>query len=262
MRLSIIMPVYNVERYIEETIDSILGQTFTDFELILVDDGSKDDSGKICDAYAKKDRRVKVLHKPNGGVSSARNVGVKNAKGDYIGFVDSDDVISGVMFEGMMSIAEKYNADIVQCSHVRDTDKIDHRAEPQNMNIYNTVEALKQLYVRYYTNCFALWSKIYRRELFSNISFPEGRVFEDDEVIPHLIYAAKTIVMVDNTWYCYMKRENSIITGVKIEGIYALTDTLQRRMGFFKEIDEDLYLTSARHCMHYLKMKYAVCYNG
>ena len=139
MKLSIIIPIYNVERYLEETINSVLKQTFTDFELILVDDGSTDNSGKICDKYAQKDSRVKVIHKPNGGVSSARNAGVDNATGEFIGFVDSDDIISEVMYEGMINIAEKYGADIVQCTHVREISDLNHNVLPQNIEVYDRV---------------------------------------------------------------------------------------------------------------------------
>lgn len=260
MKLSIIVPVYNVESYLEETLQSILKQTFTDFELLLVDDGSTDNSGKICDKYAESDNRIKVVHKENGGVSSARNVGVQNAQGEYVGFVDSDDIISETMYDGLLKVAEKQGADIVQCTHVRNIGELNHDISPQNIEIYDTVGALKQLYVKYYTNCFSLWSKIYKKEVFSGIKFPEGRVFEDDEVIPHLIYNAKKVVMIENAWYCYVERNNSIITGASITGVYALTETLQNRMMFFKSIDNDLYLASVKHFFQFLKKIYVKCY--
>lgn len=262
MKLSIIVPVYNVEKYLGETVESILRQTFSDFELILVDDGSTDASGKICDMYSKQDNRIKVIHKPNGGVSSARNVGVDNATGEFIGFVDSDDIISEVMYEGLFNIVEQYGADIVQCTHVRYVEKLNHDISPKNIEVYDRIGALKQLYIKYYTNCFSLCSKIYKKEVFSGIRFPKGRVFEDDEVIPHLIYNAKKVVMVENAWYCYIKRGNSIITGVSIKGIYSLTDTLQKRMEFFEPIDKDLFIASVKHFFHYLKIKYVECYGN
>lgn len=262
MKLSIIIPVYNAQKYLGDTIKSVLRQTFTDFELILVDDGSTDGSGKMCDEYAQKDKRIEVIHKSNGGVSSARNVGIENAEGTFVGFVDSDDIISEVMYEGLLNIAEKYEADIVQCTHVRGITELNHNVSAQNIEIYDRVGALKQLYIKYYTNGFSLCSKIYKREVFSGIRFPEGRVFEDDEAIPHLIYNAQKVVMVENAWYCYVKRSNSIITGVSKEGIYALTDTLQNRMMFFRSIDKDLYILSVNHFFHYLKMKYSGCYCG
>lgn len=117
-KVSIIVPVYKVEKYLHECINSILDQTFTDFELILIDDGSPDNSGKICDEYAQKDSRVKVIHTKNGGPSSARNIGIKISKGEYIGFVDSDDTIEIDMYEKMYNIGLKRNAEIVACGYV------------------------------------------------------------------------------------------------------------------------------------------------
>ena len=113
--ISVIAPVYNTEKYLPRCIDSILAQTFTDFELLLIDDGSKDNSGAVCDEYASKDERVRVFHKENGGVSSARNVGLDNAKGEWITFVDSDDWIAETMYQEMYELATLENADIVYC---------------------------------------------------------------------------------------------------------------------------------------------------
>ena len=117
-KISIIVPVYKVEKYIHKCIDSILNQTFKDFELILVDDGSPDNCGKICDEYAKKDSRVIVIHKENGGLSSARNSGLDIARGDYIGFVDSDDYIENDMYELLYNLCEENNCDISSCSSI------------------------------------------------------------------------------------------------------------------------------------------------
>ena len=113
--ISIIVPVYKVEKYLKKCVDSILAQTFTDFELILVDDGSPDDSGKICEEYAEKDARVRVLHKENGGLSSARNAGIEVAKGKYLGFIDSDDYIAEDMYELLYNTIIKEDADLSIC---------------------------------------------------------------------------------------------------------------------------------------------------
>ncbi len=114
--ISIIIPVYNVERYLRECIDSIIAQTYKNLEIILVDDGSSDKSGEICDEYSKKDSRIKVIHKKNGGLSDARNVALDIAKGDYIGFIDSDDYIEKDMFQILYNLAEEYNAEISSIS--------------------------------------------------------------------------------------------------------------------------------------------------
>ena len=113
MKVSVIVPVYNTEKYLNKCIDSILAQTFTDFELLLIDDGSTDNSGFICDEYAEKDKRVKVFHKENGGVSRARNLGIDNAQGEYLSFIDSDDYIRPEMYSELVAIADKFNVDLV-----------------------------------------------------------------------------------------------------------------------------------------------------
>lgn len=113
-KISVIVPVYNVEDYLEECINSILGQTYKNLEIILVDDGSTDNSSKICDIYEKKDKRIKVIHKENGGLSSARNEGLKYRTGEYISFVDSDDFIDKTMYEKLYSAIKKYDADVVR----------------------------------------------------------------------------------------------------------------------------------------------------
>ena len=116
-KLSIIVPVYNVEKYIRKCIDFILGKTFKDFELILVDDGSPDNCGEICESYARNDNRIRVIHRANGGLSAARNTGLSYATGKYIGFVDSDDYVSPVMYEKLINSIEKHNADICKCGY-------------------------------------------------------------------------------------------------------------------------------------------------
>ena len=119
MKLSIIIPVYNVELYLPQAVESVLAQSFRDFELILVDDGATDGSGEICDRYAGEDSRVKVIHQKNAGVSAARNAGVAAAQGEYIGFTDSDDIIERDMYQRMIALAQRYNAEVVQCEHDR-----------------------------------------------------------------------------------------------------------------------------------------------
>jgi glycosyltransferase involved in cell wall biosynthesis len=148
--LSIIVPVYNVERYLNKCLDSILNQTFKDFELILVNDGSRDKSGEICDRYEKVDKRIKVIHKDNGGLSSARNAGLNIAEGDYIAFVDSDDFIHYRMYEILINTAIKKKSDITMCKYM---DAFEHEIydlqgdkELTNTIDFSNLEFLSQLY--------------------------------------------------------------------------------------------------------------------
>lgn len=258
--ISIIVPVYKAQEFLCGTLDSILSQEIKKFQLILVDDGSPDSSGIICDKYAKKYENITVIHKPNGGVSSARNAGIKSASGEYIGFVDSDDIISPVMYNSMLSIAKEYDADIVQCSHNRNKDKLNQDKKPYNLRIMNMQESLRNLYKTYYTNNFSLWSKIFRRDLFNDIEFPEGRVFEDDEIVPLLLSKSRRFISVDNEWYCYVKRPNSIITLPSKDGLLALADTLYRRVDLLDKLDREAYQLSINHFRMYLMQKIVYCY--
>ncbi len=255
--ISIIIPVYNAVNYLTETVESILSQTYRNFEIILVNDGSTDGSGELCDRLAQRDSRILAVHKENGGVASARNRGLDEAKGDYIGWVDSDDIISPHMYGIMYDAAVKYDADVVQCSHTRDIQKLqnDIPDELPELEVLNNIESLKRIYRRHYTNACALWSKIYRRSLFEGLRFTEGTAFEDDEIVPQLIEKSKKTVFFESPLYCYIKRENSIITAPKQKNIMALTHHLDERSKRFKKLDKKLYEMSLSHFYHYLKIK-------
>ena len=255
--ISVIIPVYNAVNYLETTVECVLNQTYSDIELILINDGSTDNSGKLCDELASLDNRIRVIHKPNGGVASARNRGLDEARGEYIGWVDSDDIISPYMFEILHNVIEKYDADIVQCSHVRDYEKMqkEYPNELTGLEVLDNIEALKRIYRSHYTNACALWSKIYRRELFNGLRFTEDTAFEDDEVVPQLVERSKKTVFFEIPLYCYVKRENSIITAPKQKNIMALTNHLEARMLRFQKLDSELYDLGLRHFYHYLKIK-------
>ena len=239
MMLSIIIPIYNVEKYLEETLKTVLAQTFNDFELILVDDGSTDGSGEICDKYAEKDSRIKVIHKENNGVSEARNTGVAAAKGEYIGFVDSDDIIEPCMFELMINAAKEYECEIVKCEHDRDN-KLSYNEytiiEGDNFEVNTGEKVVRDIFIKTSarcTNILALWSKIYKRELFKGIIFPPGRVYEDEARTYQILLKAKRVGELDLPLYHYVKRDNSIITGIAVHKCLDKAWALKDRMDFF-----------------------------
>lgn len=241
MRLSIIIPVYNVAAWLPETIESVLAQTYRDFELILVDDGATDGSGEICDQYVARDNRVRVIHQKNAGVSAARNTGVAAAKGEYIGFTDSDDIIERDMYAVMMALAEKHNADVVQCLHDR-AGTLNGAARTDAVEIMDGVAFVRRMFTRTggdYTNQVALWSKVYRREMFEGITFPVGRVYEDEQETYKLCLNAKILVETPNVLYHYIKRENSIITGISAKKMLDKQLALLDRMNYLpKQIPE------------------------
>lgn len=233
-KVSIIVPVYNVERYIDKCIESILQQTFHDFELILVNDGSLDRCGEICDNYAKCDDRIIAIHKENKGIGDTRNVGLKQAQGEYILFVDSDDYIERTLLEKTISIADKNGVDIV----IFDIQAVDKNNKLLT-NYYIGVVAGHTLKVSEHHELLVTTpspvNKLYRRSLFirTKISFPESKVwYEDLRTIPKLLAGSKSIYYYDKTLYYYLYREGSIMHNRNIEKNYfdrteAMEDLIQ-----------------------------------
>lgn len=207
--ISVIVPVYNVEKYIRQCLDSIIGQTYKDLEIILVDDGSPDSSGAICDEYAEKDSRIKVIHKQNEGQSIARNVGMQTATGDFIGFVDSDDSIDLEMFEKLFSAID--GVDIAICGHnvVYDA-KIETDSKGQEKTL-NESELWQEVFGNLNN---AVWNKLFRRELLANIQFNSNFAHGED-LIFNILYLQKVKAgrLIDEPLYNYYKRGNSITTG-------------------------------------------------
>lgn len=209
-KISIIVPVYKVEKYIHKCIDSILNQTFEDFELILVDDGSPDKCGEICDEYAKKDNRVVVIHKENGGLSSARNAGIDISTGEYIGFIDSDDYIEVDMYELLYSLCEEHSCDIASCSSIiyfQDRIVVNggHKLE-----IHNKKEAMKtMLNGKLYDE--VVWVKLFKKSVIGKIRFPEGRIYEDTSFTYKVIHNSQKIATIGEAKYNYIKHDGSIM---------------------------------------------------
>lgn len=219
VEISIIVPIYNVEKYLRNCLDSIKAQTFKDFEVVIVDDGSPDSSAQIAQEYADGDSRFRIIHQENGGVGSARNTGIKNARGKYIAFVDGDDAIREFHLEKLIESARSCDADIVCCGYgliKEDTDKVRESVVMKKEGVYTGYPikrcALRDISLRCY-----LWSKLWKKSLFTDnaISFP-NRYFEDSTVIPTLFYYAKTISVIKARSYLYTVRNNSI-TGLTSE---------------------------------------------
>jgi len=210
--VSIIVPVYNVEDYLEPCIESILQQTFTDFELILVNDGSTDGSADICDRYAYADERVRVFHKDYGGVSSARNIGICRAKGDFIGFVDSDDRIDRNMYQILYRHCLDSGSDIAVCKLGREIDgKLINATDHDLVLEMNNQTAMKEMFKGHLYR-FSLCNKLFKRKCFANIQFPEGRIHEDLSTTYKLFAQAQKVIFTSYIGYIYIKRENSILT--------------------------------------------------
>lgn len=208
--ISIIIPVYNVEAYIEECLDSVLAQTYKELEVILVDDGSTDKSSEICDQYASLDNRIHVLHQENQGLSDARNSGMAFAKGEYVTFIDSDDYIAPDMMELLYNNMKKENAQISICGAWLAYET--HLEKRQKDDVYLKMdrrEALrKMLDFGYYD--LSAWGKLYRTELLQGIKFPSRKICEDMYVIPEVIAKAECVVYDSTPKYYYRQRQGSI----------------------------------------------------
>lgn len=209
--ISIIVPVYNVEKYLNKCVDSILNQTFKEFELILVDDGSPDNSGAICDQYAEKDSRVRVIHKENGGLSSARNAGIEVAEGKYIGFIDSDDYIAEDMYELLYNNIIKENADLSVCGIY---DVYEGKQVVEKKRIRATATAMEAMVLIFEGNNISVHAvnKLYKREIFEAIRYPLGKYHEDSFVIVDILDKCKTVVIDSVQKYYYVHRAESINT--------------------------------------------------
>ena len=212
--ISIIVPVYKVEPYLRKCIDSILAQTFTNFELILVDDGSPDSCGKICDEYVEKDKRIIVIHKENGGQSSARNRALDIAKGNYIGFVDSDDWIEPDMYETLYNLILKSGKDIANIGFNFIIGESIKTFSSHGEISLNKEEALEELINhKLYGNYFC--TNLFKKSLIQNFRFKEGIIFEDVDLIYKIIDASNGVISIGKSKYNYLKREGSTVKTYK-----------------------------------------------
>lgn len=239
MFFSVIIPVYNVEKYLNECVDSILTQSFKDFELILVNDGSKDSSPAICDEYAKSDPRVKVIHKENGGASAARNVGTDEASGKYILYLDSDDYISDCDFFKQLYEKAQSRTDVIVYKfkkYFEETKKFVqcHYGFPE-LDKYQTVAERINYLVKTDSFYCAGWSKAIRAEIIknNNIRFLEGVVGEDQEWYYRVLEYVKTIDGIDKDFIVYRQRENSVTSTKNIKKLFDciyVVDEVQKRL--------------------------------
>ena len=236
-KVSVIIPVYNVEPYLRRCVDSVLAQTFTDIEVILVDDGSTDLSGTICDDFKEKDERVTVKHISNSGVSVARNIGLNNAAGEYVAFIDSDDTIAPEMIEQMLCALQKENADLCICGFQRVSENYVPAGNKSSVSfqVLTGMQALEKLYTNDYLYFTIACNKLFKRSLFNALRFPEGKLFEDGYVAFRYYFASRTVVCLPDCYYFYLTRSNSITTSslsVKnLDGLDAEVDSID----FLKE---------------------------
>ncbi len=240
--VSIIVPIYNVEKYLEVCIKSIIEQTYSNVEIILIDDGSSDNSGYICDEWAKKDERVNVIHKQNGGLSDARNVGKQYANGEYFVFVDGDDYIAPTLVSYCYESAKRYEVDIVVYEWYRVEEEYN---ELYKDTINPSIERMKgsdllREFVLNEKGHATICNKFYKREIWDGIDFPVGKLHEDEYVITDILLKAKNIIVSDNRLYYYRKRNRSITNVFNKKSFYDTLEAIGERCKKLK-YDEELY---------------------
>ena len=236
--VSVIVPVYNTEKYLRQCVDSILEQTYGDLEIFLIDDGSPDQSGDICDEYGKKDTRIRVFHTDNHGISAARNLGLREARGEYIAFVDSDDWLDADMYEILLKRLEETGADLVTCGFWREWPAY---TEPMRLTdaVYEGEGPLEALIDQKITN--HAWNKLYRRQLFENISYPEGRTYEDIAIMHRLMSAVHITAAEAQPKYHYRKREDSIMKNNTADNLASYARSCLERYRFIRDEKPDLF---------------------
>ena len=233
--ISVIVPVYNVEKYLDNCVQSILRQSYTNLEIILIDDGSTDKSSQLCDEYSQKDKRIKVIHKKNGGQSDARNVGITVATGKYIAFVDSDDYIDEQFLE-QLYLAIKKNKSDISMSKYKKTYKLNEKNKKiyNKCIIYSPEEALRELLLFQNADNY-IWNKLYKKELFFKLSFKVGKKMEDLGIIYLIFSKAKKIVSIDYEGYFYVQREGSTMWQVNSQLILDTMEMVNERFDYINK---------------------------
>lgn len=246
-KISVVIPVYNVEQYVRDCIYCLKKQTYANFEAILIDDGSTDASGQILDAEAADDERFIVIHKENGGAAEARNYGLDKCSGEYICFVDSDDLFANDYLEILLKAALENQCDIVQCNYERVSNRplnLENNGCDLALNVkmLSNRQMLERIYTGANVDTIVLWNKIYKRELFDKVRFPVGIMFEDEVLSAKIVYKADRIGLIDNVLYYYYYNDQGVMhKEYSIRKLDVLT-ALQLRMDFYKENGlNDLY---------------------
>ena len=233
--ISVIVPIYNVYDYLEKCINSIIHQTYSNLEIILIDDGSDDGCSLICDEYKKLDNRIKVIHKKNEGLSSARNTGLDIATGSLINFVDSDDYLELNMLEELKNNMDKYHSDISICDfyYIKNNRRREHNYLDREF-IVDGKNKFVYLENEYGLLTIYAWNKLYKRELFNSIRYPKGKIYEDSYIICDLLDKAKAVSYLIKPLYNYVYRKNSIVNTFSLNHFDKITSS-NRKITFYNK---------------------------
>lgn len=257
--ISVIVPVYKVEQYLYRCVESIQHQTYRNIEIILVDDGSPDECPKMCDELAAHDLRIKVIHKKNGGLSDARNVGMQMAAGEYFCFVDSDDYVESTMIEQLYSAIDETGAKLAITSFKCVNEAGERVFEKSDSPIYNGCFTAQELLPKLYEGLgwyyIVAWNKLYHRSLFEKIQFPIGKIHEDEYVVAQIMCMAQKIACIDNEEYVYTyERKGSIMTSRQMQSQIDWLEALYLRFEFCKEQKGLSYFTKETRAVYFREL--------
>lgn len=257
--ISVIIPVYNVEKYLRRCLDSVVAQTYRNLEIICVDDGSVDESGRICDQYAARDARIKVIHQENQGISAVRNRGLDAAEGEYIAFVDSDDYILEDMYKKMLDKLLDYNVDLCVCQWQYEFSDGRQVVKKQNIDptIYGCKTSLKFTHFLYKGNyesvvVVAVWNKLYRRALLDTIRF-EGRIHEDEAFCGRIMAKSISVYVMEEQFYVYAQNGDSLTNKPFSANDFFFLDALAERRELFKSDAFIRQETELLYCNMYIE---------
>lgn len=252
-KISVIIPIYKVEKYLNKCIESVVGQTYKNLEIILVDDGSPDGCPAICDAWGEKDARIKVVHKANGGLSDARNVGVENSTGDYLMFLDSDDYVDTKICEKLYSLlTQEENIGFSMCEFAKflDGETPNVATEGITQKVFDRQGIIDQIFDCNIELLMIACAKLYKREIFEKIKFPVGKLHEDEFVTHEVLFNCEKFAYTNEQLYFYLTRPTSITCSKGIRNIEHLLEAFENRYNY---LNENLPECGNRNKLLYLK---------
>ena len=245
--VSVIIPMYNTEAFIKDCLDSLVAQTFSDFEAIIIDDGSTDESARIAASYASADARFRLIGQPNKGPSEARNTGLKIMRGDYVTFIDSDDCVAPNFIETLFFLAQLHQADVVCCNaqNIGESFKIDENAPAPNTSISKIITAEEAARISLYQDSlpdYSAWNKLYKASLWKDKRFPAGTIYEDLAVVPSILLEANKVATTKSKLYFYRKRSGSeLATQIDKQKIVQILDIVENVFEKMKPVSKPLY---------------------
>ena len=253
--ISVIVPIYNAEKFIDKSVGSVINQTYQNLEILLIDDGSTDSSSLLCDEYAKKDKRIKVFHQENKGLSCARNKGIDNANGDYYVFIDADDEALPKMIEELYKLLKENDADISICSYeelYEDGTVISPCTNGNKGKIWSYTDDKKYLQIEYdYIRTVVQWNKLFKKEIFDDLRYPEGLYHEDEHIIHRQLQKAKKVTYTSEVLYIYYRHEGSITFNPDCKKLYDAILAFYDRFCFFKDLEKESCILYSYNILKY-----------